>query len=1194
MLSPSSFRPLRTPTVTSHLLSRSNRYGFNGKYQTRARDSTNTLLSLFCSTHRLPASPPLLRIPLKNKASLIIPSKHIFSLLKPPPTYSHLFFCSQYNNRSFSSIHKYSSIKSKRHSILNELDSEALDVMLINNVNYLYDKKITQNPHKENRKKRRTLATEPLTKLVNNSKVSHNKSHASATPKSQFYSTYVDLINKLKKDEDLIKNKKNKIEENFDIPFESGLDKSSIPEGTDWSEFEFNIKSPKPKPISDSLLNKYYFKLNDFDPTQSSANFDEKVSREEIEAQITLEHKAVSTAVERYRRLTAKAYDRNQAAAIGPSRSLVVAWFSDVVDVIKQAKASIRKTGKIDWKSLKFPTAKSKDDIKNKPYVYIDDVDYKDLNETTNETIYGHVGRSTPISRKKTTSGNEKRLLLLSSEKLAVIVIHQVLSQTLNGGNVALARLAFDVGNSIKTEYNIEIIQKTPGAKKKLDSSISGVKNAIKINSFAKYTLNAEEWPKDVMVDLGASLIELLIKSTLVHKKPSIILNDEIDLINSSQDFSSSEFDVSITSQKASISPEETDCDNSMEAFPAFQHKLVYRQDGTGVGVICASPELVKLVEKRHANLEIMNPRQLPMVTKPIPWDHKTGGYLTQSSYFMRIKSGSRMQSDVLEYANINQVYDAINVLNAQDWSINKDILDVVEYVWANGGDLCAIPSRLNKPLPVAPTYEEEIASITEEKKKLGLENRHYLIFSEDDKAGKNKSNKHRNQLSEFADVSKKAIDNFRKEITQNLDAKVNNDSDAIVSDSFSKETEQKTLKQQISSAKTKKMVKKKFLLYSPAHRRYVKQLRKIQQENRDLHSLRCDLQYKLQVAREFKDKKMYFPHNIDFRGRAYPIPPHLNHMGADICRGLLNFGEAKPVGKMGIFWIKIQLANLCGKDKGSFERRVKFVEDNKEYIMDSANRPNDGFMWWAEQEEPWQVLANCIELTNIWQFDGNPEEYLSKLPIQMDGSCNGLQHYAALGRDEIGALHVNLLPSEQPKDVYLGVRDVVLKHIDKDAENGNKWAKLLQPITIQKRNPKTGEWESQLVDVVERYTIKQTVMTSVYGVTVVGARLQIFKKLKEKKLVADENLYGCAIYLAKVTLKSLGEVFEGANNTMEWLNQCASVVASKQMPVMWITPYGIKISRNSLIFNTIRFASDSALQSSNQRENCRYGFTEN
>ena len=46
----------------------------------------------------------------------------------------------------------------------------------------------------------------------------------------------------------------------------------------------------------------------------------------------------------------------------------------------------------------------------------------------------------------------------------------------------------------------------------------------------------------------------------------------------------------------------------------------------------------------------------------------------------------------------------------------------------------------------------------------------------------------------------------------------------------------------------------------------------------------------------------------------------------------------------------------------------------------------------------------------------GLPEEYVSQLPIHQDGSCNGLQHYAALGRDEIGAISVNLAPSKAPQ----------------------------------------------------------------------------------------------------------------------------------------------------------------------------------
>ena len=46
----------------------------------------------------------------------------------------------------------------------------------------------------------------------------------------------------------------------------------------------------------------------------------------------------------------------------------------------------------------------------------------------------------------------------------------------------------------------------------------------------------------------------------------------------------------------------------------------------------------------------------------------------------------------------------------------------------------------------------------------------------------------------------------------------------------------------------------------------------------------------------------------------------------------------------------------------------------------------------------------------------GDPAAFRSRLPVQMDGSCNGLQHYAALSRDAPGAHAVNLLPVDRPQ----------------------------------------------------------------------------------------------------------------------------------------------------------------------------------
>lgn len=56
------------------------------------------------------------------------------------------------------------------------------------------------------------------------------------------------------------------------------------------------------------------------------------------------------------------------------------------------------------------------------------------------------------------------------------------------------------------------------------------------------------------------------------------------------------------------------------------------------------------------------------------------------------------------------------------------------------------------------------------------------------------------------------------------------------------------------------------------------------------------------------------------------------------------------------------------------------------------------------------------------------------------------------------------------------------------------------------------------LVIQVDRKLVKQTVMTSVYGVTYIGARDQIKRRLKERGAIADDTeLFGAACYAAKV-----------------------------------------------------------------------------
>ncbi|PRQ53261.1 putative DNA-directed RNA polymerase [Rosa chinensis] len=323
-----------------------------------------------------------------------------------------------------------------------------------------------------------------------------------------------------------------------------------------------------------------------------------------------------------------------------------------------------------------------------------------------------------------------------------------------------------------------------------------------------------------------------------------------------------------------------------------------------------------------------------------------------------------------------------------------------------------------------------------------------------------------------------------------------------------------------------------------------------VKKENRERHAQRCDIELKLAVARKMKDEEgFYFPHNLDFRGRAYPMHPYLNHLGSDLCRGILAFAEGRPLGKSGLRWLKIHLANLYagGVDKLSLEGRLAFTENHLDDIFDSVDRPLEGRRWWLKAEDPFQCLAVCINLSEALR-SSSPETFISHIPVHQDGSCNGLQHYAALGRDKLGAGAVNLVAGEKPADVYSGIAARVLAIMQSDAQKDPE----VFPDALRAR---------VLVNQVDRKLVKQTVMTSVYGVTYIGARDQIKRRLKERGAISDDaEVFGCACYAAKVTLTALGEMFEAARSIMSWLGDCAKIIASENEPVRWTTPLGLPV----------------------------------
>lgn len=501
------------------------------------------------------------------------------------------------------------------------------------------------------------------------------------------------------------------------------------------------------------------------------------------------------------------------------------------------------------------------------------------------------------------------------------------------------------------------------------------------------------------------------------------------------------------------------------------------------IGVLRLTDEAFQTITED--SFVVGRPKFLPMLVPPAPWKWSTdqrqmgGGYLLAKTPFLRFRSKSQFR--VLEDASMGPLLDGLDFLGSVPWMMNQDVFNVAKELYARGEVIGELPTREVFPLPT----EDECMVPKKEFLQQERKKKEAIIKKNRNKLSDDEVQRQLLELSNDYDCDDEDADDMvttglydDSDVMDPVEHDNNVDISADKDNSFSKDVDDD-----------------EDMIYDKSVMKYL--TKKVQEKNQNNHSLRCDLEIKFSIAERFKHDHFYFPWNVDFRGRAYPVPPNLSHMGSDICRGMLTFAEPKALGPKGLDWLKCHLCNLFGYNKTNFETRVQWSDDHMDDIVDSATNPLNGNRFWATSENPFQSLAACIEIHKAIQ-SGDPEKYMCHLPVHQDGSCNGLQHYAALGRDKPGGQAVNLLPSDKPQDVYSEVLVLVLQAIDRDI--------MIAEDEPDLQTRKKGIHARLIHGHVNRKVIKQTVMTSVYGVTMSGARAQIMGKLKDK-LYGDEMI---------------------------------------------------------------------------------------
>lgn len=345
--------------------------------------------------------------------------------------------------------------------------------------------------------------------------------------------------------------------------------------------------------------------------------------------------------------------------------------------------------------------------------------------------------------------------------------------------------------------------------------------------------------------------------------------------------------------------------------------------------------------------------------------------------------------------------------------------------------------------------------------------------------------------------------------------------------------------------------------------------------------------------------EKIYFPWNLDYRGRIYPMCPALNPQGDDTQKALLLFAEPTPLSSNdALKWFYIAGAGFAGLDKIPFDERIKWVLDNEDNILQSAASPLT-YTWWDEvagDESPMEFLAFCFEFERLRVYqsdhDGSAVGFKSGLPISFDGTCSGLQHFSMLLADEIGGKNVNLIPDETVHDIYQVVADKVNVVLHQDVITGTaddyKKDKKSGEYVLDSKGKKcivygtkelATEWLSYAqqkfgTDGIKRKVCKRSVMTLAYGSRKYGfsenLKSDIIKpwidEHKDNPIFLSRSQ--AANYMAGLIWDAVTTTVVKAVEGMEWLKKIAGLIGKNGEAVAWTSPNGLPIQQNKFVPN--------------------------
>jgi DNA-directed RNA polymerase, mitochondrial len=360
--------------------------------------------------------------------------------------------------------------------------------------------------------------------------------------------------------------------------------------------------------------------------------------------------------------------------------------------------------------------------------------------------------------------------------------------------------------------------------------------------------------------------------------------------------------------------------------------------------------------------------------------------------------------------------------------------------------------------------------------------------------------------------------------------------------------------------------------------------------------------------AEELVGQEVYLPTSMDYRGRVYPIPS-LSHHAGDAQKALFEFSRGVELGEAGLWWLKVHVATCADAkledgtktSKAPFWRRVAWTEANLELVQATAENPTEDHRW-ADTDAPFSFYAACVDLNEALKLT-NPTTHLSHVPVGLDGSNSGVQHYSAIMRAPEGAL-VNLSDTPQPVDLYGAVATQVA---DMAAIDFRRVTRALQRLgsypptregllaayealegseghvapEVCPDAPQGGKVKRRQEAIlgalwhlhgITRTTVKRPVMTYGYSAVAAGMSEQVRTdtmaplslavlrgELEGHPFGPDEGA-AASRWMGKRVYAAVRTLLPYVASAMDWLQKVAGVLATHNKGVLLTTPLGLPV----------------------------------